>query len=335
MSPDMVAHAIDFLLFFFIAFISVFVSYFLMVKKEENDDKNAILNERIARLVKQQDALLQEAGERASTFAKNKKEDGSQNERSKNGFQDKVTEIMHKAGISEMDLKTFEIWCAAGGVLFAFITVYFDFLNYITGIPIGFCVGTYLVYLFLSIRADARKHQFLAQLPDAIDMMIRGVKAGLNINRVIKLVSMESRDPIASEYLTISQKLDLGIKPEEVFVEAADRINLDEFRFLVVALVLQIENGGVLAEILANLSAIIRKRLELELKMKAMSSEAKTSAIVLGALPFCFAGLMMILNPSHMAEFTKPGAGQNLLKALIVLFSLGVYFMMKATKLKI
>ena len=72
--------------------------------------------------------------------------------------------------------------------------------------------------------------------PDAIDMMIRGVKAGLDIGRIIKLVSMESKDPIASEYLTISQKLDLGVEPEKVLVDAADKIDIEEFRFLVVVL---------------------------------------------------------------------------------------------------
>lgn len=334
MNPDIVIHIIDFLLFFLVAFIFFFIPYAVMLWKEEDEDQNAILNERVSRLVKQQDVLLESAGERVSTF-KAHKEKLSEESESSTGFQEEIIKIMKKAGITDMDPKNFEIACTVGGILMAVAFVYFDFLNYITGIPIGFVVGAYLVYTFLGLRAEARKHEFLTQLPDAIDMMIRGVKAGLNINRVIKLVSMESRDPIASEYLTISQKLDLGVKPEQVFVEAADRVDIEEFRFLVVALVLQIENGGVLAEILANLSGIVRKRLELELKMKAMSAEARTSAIVLTALPFAFAGIMALLNPSHLAEFMKPGAGQTLLKVLVVLFSLGAFFMMKATKLKI
>lgn len=335
MNMIMVAHIIDFSLFFLVAFICFFIPYTLILNRKEENNQNTILDERVANLVKQQDVLLESSGERVSTFAKTRRDELSQNGASSNSLQDKIAVIMKKAGITEMDPRNFIIACAIGGILIASITVYFDFLNYITGIPIGFAVGAYLVYVFLAARAESRKHQFLTQLPDAIDMMIRGVKAGLNINRVIKLVSMESRDPIASEYLTISQKLDLGVKPEQVFVEAADRIDIEEFRFLVVALVLQIENGGVLAEILANLSGIVRKRLELELKMKAMSSEARTSAVVLSALPFGFGGIMALINPSHIAEFTKPGAGQTLLKILIVLFSLGVFFMMRATKLKV
>lgn len=330
-----IAQITDYLLCFLTSFLCFLMLYKSILRRENKQDQNAILNERVAKLAKEQDMLLESSNERVSTFAKTQREEFRQNSGSSDTLLEKVLLVMKKAGISDMSPKTFMMDCTLGGIVFACFIVYFDFLNYISGVPIGFAVGAYLVYTFLSARAEKKKRQFLAQLPDAIDMMIRGVKAGLNINRVIKLVSIESRDPIAKEYLTISQKLDLGVKPEQVFVEAADRIDLEEFRFLVVALVLQIENGGVLGEILANLSGIVRKRLELDLKMKAMSSEARTSAIVLSALPFGFAGIMALINPGHIAEFTKPGSGQTLLKVMIVLFSLGVFFMMRATKLKI
>ena len=234
-----------------------------------------------------------------------------------------------------MNVDTFIVICAIGGVAFAALIVYFKFLNMLTGIPIGMCVGAYLSYNFLASRAAKKKMQFLEQFPDAIDMMIRGVKAGLNIARIIKLVSMEAKDPIAGEYLTISRKMDLGMEPEKVLVEAADKIDIEEFRFLVVALVLQMENGGTLGEILVNLSGIIRKRLELGLKLKAMSAEARMSAIVISALPFIFAGIMALINPSHIKEFMQPGSGQTLLKITITLFAMGTFFMLKATNIKV
>jgi Flp pilus assembly protein TadB len=125
------------------------------------------------------------------------------------------------------------------------------------------------------------------------------------------------------------------VKPEKVLVEAADKIDIEEFRFLVVALVLQMENGGVLAEILQNLSGIVRKRLELGLKLKAMSAEARMSAIVISVLPFIFAGIMSLINPNHIKEFTNPGSGQTLLKIAVTLFSVGSFMMLKATKIKV
>ena len=216
-----------------------------------------------------------------------------------------------------------------------FIILYFNFLGAFFGVPVGMCVGAYLVYNFLRSRAEKRKMEFLQLFPDAIDMMIRGVKAGLNTGRIMKLVSMESREPVASEYKIISQKFDLGIEPEKVLQEAADRIDLEEFRFLVVALVLQMENGGMLGEILANLSGIVRKRLELGLKLKAMSAEARMSAIVISALPFVFAGIMCLINPDHIKTFVETESGHTMLKVLAVLFSMGTFFMLKATKIKV
>ena len=225
--------------------------------------------------------------------------------------------------------------CFIGGAIFSAVIIYFNFLNMLTGVPIGMCIGAYLADSALVMRVNSKRMAFLRQFPDAIDMMIRGVKAGLNINRIMKLVSMESKDPIASEFRIMSQKLELGVESEKVFVEAADKIGVEEFRFLVVALVLQMENGGMLGEILQNLSSMVRKRLELGLKLKAMSAEARMSAIVISALPFVFAGIMAIINPSHLKEFTTSSSGKFLLRLMIVLFVLGVFFMLKATKIKV
>ena len=115
------------------------------------------------------------------------------------------------------------------------------------------------------------------------------------------------------------------------------KINSDiqEFRFMSVALILQIENGGQLAEILSNLAGIVRKRLELQLKVRAMSSESRMSAIVLCALPFVFAGIMAVINPGHLEELIKPGMGQTLLKIGCGLYFLGVVSMFKITKMKV
>ncbi len=337
----MMAALIDFLFFFFCAFFCVYITYMLMAKptlkkSEEEEPPEAKLKRRLRMLSKQQDMLLESAGaDKISTFAKSDFEGISETNDHAQNIVNRIWRIMKKAGITDITVSQFVIFCFIGGIAMCFIILYFDFLKALTGIPIGMCVGAYLVYNYLRSRADKKKMEFLQLFPDAIDMMIRGVKAGLNIGRIMKLVSIESKDPVAGEYRIISQKLDLGVEPEKVLQEAADRIDLEEFRFLVVALVLQMENGGMLGEILANLSSIVRKRLELGLKLKAMSAEARMSAIVLSALPFGFAGIMALLNPSHLKTFTDTGSGQTLLKILIVLFSVGTFFMLKATKIKV
>ncbi len=337
---------IDSLFLFICAFFCTYTVYMFAskptVKKEEGEEESsgARIERRLKMLSKQQDRLLEEAGvDKISTFAKNDfqktNELGDQTQSITNKIISRIRKIMKKAGITDISVGRFLIYCFFGGVMMSMVVLYFNFLKALTGIPIGMCVGAYLVYNYLRSKAERRKAEFLKLFPDAIDMMIRGVKAGLNIGRIMKLVSVESKDPIASEYETISQKLDLGIEPEKVLQEAADRIDLEEFRFLVVALVLQMENGGMLGEILTNLSSIVRKRLELGLKLKAMSAEARMSAIVLSALPFIFAGIMALLNPAHLKTFIDTGSGQMLLKIMIVLFSVGTFFMLKATKIKV
>jgi tight adherence protein B len=301
----------------------------------EDDEKSKKLEARIKALSKQQDELLETVDNRVSTFMQAEMTEFGNSFESGQQFIDRIKIIMKKAGIVEVNVKTFIAMCFVGGIIFSAGIVHFNFLNPLTGVPIGMCVGIYLVYTLLAAQANKKKTEFLKQFPDAIDMMIRGVKAGLNIARIVKLVSMEAKDPIASEYKTISQKFDLGIEPEKVLLDAADKIDIEEFRFLVVALILQMENGGVLAEILQNLSGIIRKRLELDLKLKAMSAEARMSAIVISVLPFVFAGIMAVVNPNHLKEFVTPGTGQTLLKVAITLFSIGTFMMIKATKIKV
>lgn len=327
---------IDSIFLFLLAFTVLVSVLFINTRDENAIERKKLMDRRILELSKQQDMLLETSNERISTFAKSGGEDALNFDVStEGGIIAKFRAMRKKAGINEIGTTPLLASCCVGGILFAVFLAYFEFLDLVMSVSIGSVVGFYLTFNFYTMQSDAKRKIFLKQLPDAIEMMIRGVKAGLNIGRIMRLVSMESKDPIASECKTISQKLDLGIKPDQVFIEAGERVNIEEFRFLVVALILQMENGGGLSEILTNLAGIVRKRLELDLKVKAMSSEARMSAIVLSALPFVFVGMMTVVNPAHVKEFVTPGTGQTLLKAAISLFAAGVFFMFKATKIKV
>jgi tight adherence protein B len=326
---------IDSIFLFILAFFVFFTVYNFLNNQETREDEQKKLESRINILSKQQNELLEASNEKMATFTDIEHREFGAAADSDRGLINKIARIMKKGGISDMSIYNFIIACSVGGCFITSIIIYFGFLNTFTGIPVGMSVGSFLVYNFLASRAENKKMKFLQLFPDAIDMMIRGVKAGLNVGRLMKLVSMESKDPLATEFRTISQKFDIGIEPEKVLVDAAEKIDIEEFRFLVVALVLQMENGGVLAEILQNLSGIVRKRLDLGLKLKAMSAEARMSAIVISVLPFIFAGIMALVNPNHLKEFVTPGSGQTLLKIVITLFSIGTFMMLKATKIKV
>lgn len=324
-----------------VTFVGLFaffaVVYFVTEKNQDKADKaKLVLERRIRAISKQQDVLLNEAadGGRESTFSRKRSELAAAIE-SQSGLIDRIVVLKKKAGINDISLETFLVLCLLGGIVLTAIIIQFNFLSVVSGIPVGMAVGAYLAYTLMAMHAERKRTAFLQQFPEAIDMMIRGVKAGLNIGRIMKLVSIEAQEPVASEFTTISQKFDLGVEPEKVLTEAADRVGLEEFRFLVVALILQMENGGMLGDILQNLCDIVRKRLELNLKLKAMSAEARMSAIIISVLPFIFGGIMALVNPSHVQEFFKPGPGKTLLKVVIVLFCVGSFCMVKATKIKV
>ena len=160
----MIAQIIDVLLCFIVSFICFFVPYKLMAKSEEVQDYDTILKARIARLSKQQDELLESANERISTFVKVQHEEFGQGEGSSDTFIERTRRIMKNAGITDMTTTTFLISCSVGGVCFAIFILYFDFLNFITGIPIGFAVGAYLVYNFLASRAEKKENGVFATI---------------------------------------------------------------------------------------------------------------------------------------------------------------------------
>ncbi|MDR1551752.1 MAG: type II secretion system F family protein [Holosporaceae bacterium] len=325
-------HLIDIAVFAFSFFIFLVVNYLLQGRRVV-DDKKIKLEQKLNELARQQANLLETSLDRVSTFAKT--DDFGVAEYSDRPFLSYARSFMRKGGINNISIHRFIHICAISGLIMTILLIYLKFLNFISGVLIGIPTGAGVAYNVLSFLSNQSKMEFLKIFPDAIDMMIRGVKAGLNIGRVIKLVSIESKEPIASEFKSISQRFDLGIRPEKVLAEASEKIDIEEFRFLTVALILQMENGGVLVEILQNLSGIIRRRLELELKLKAMSAEARMSAVIISVLPFVFAGIMAVVNPEHLTKFTEPGSGQNLLKSAVALFLIGLFAMIKATQLKI
>lgn len=324
------------ILFFIIAFC-VFLKSHKIINAFLSDKKfNQKIEEKMADIIDRKGMLYgtDKVVKKISAFDVKTRERLDDLLSSHEGLVDHIRIIIRQAGI-KMSLTQLLAACLSGGITLTTFFTELEILEFTLAAPIGMVVGSFLIYQILAYQADRRKQEFLIQFPDTIDMMVRGVKAGLNISRIIRLVSTEAKEPISGEFNTMLQKLELGVPYEKVLVDAANEIDIQEFRFMSVALILQIENGGQLADILSNLSNIVRKRLELQLKVRAMSSESRMSAIVLCALPFVFAGIMAAINPGHLAELIKPGLGQTLLKVGSGLYFLGVVSMFKITKMKI
>jgi len=161
----------------------------------------------------------------------------------------------------------------------------------------------------LVLRSAQRRYQnrFLAIFPDALDLIGRAVKAGLPVLDAMEVATKAIPAPVGSEFQQTLDEFRIGVQIDEALRHAAERVRIAEFRFYVVALALQHRTGGSLAETLANLSNVIRRRKELRLKVRAFTAEAKMSVMVLSALPFVAGGLMAVINHDLMVTlFTDP-----------------------------
>ena len=159
--------------------------------------------------------------------------------------------------------------------------------------------------------AQARyRNRFLNVFPDALDLVRRGIRAGLPVNEALVVAGREMPDPVGAELRRTVEQVQLGVPMIDALQETADRVRVADFRFLVVTLALQQKTGGSLAETLGNLGAVIRARKSIRLKARALSAEAKVSAMILAALPFVVGGVMYVMNRSLMQSLLFDSRGR-------------------------
>lgn len=172
-------------------------------------------------------------------------------------------------------------------------------LAVLVGIFIGFGLPHYVVGKLIKRRVG----KFTARFPDAIELMVRGLRSGLPISETLGIVADELPGAIGDEFRTVSDKMKIGRTMEAALQDVADRLGTPEFQFFVITLAIQRETGGNLAETLANLADVLRKRAQMKLKIKAMSSESKASAWIVGSLPFIVFLLIWFINGKYMQTF--------------------------------
>lgn len=208
-------------------------------------------------------------------------------------------------------------------------------LSILVGALIGVAAGTSLPHMTISMMIARRIKKFIGQFPEAIDLIVRGLRSGLPVTESIKAVGTEFTDPIGPEFSQIADALKFGKTIEEALMDAAKRLDAPEFKFFVISLSIQQETGGNLAETLENLSDILRKRRQMRLKVKAMSSEARASAMIIGSLPFIMFGIIMLLNRGYlMTLFTDP-RGMMMVGFVLVLMAFGIFVMHRMVRFEI
>jgi tight adherence protein B len=167
----------------------------------------------------------------------------------------------------------------------------------------GLALGVGGPHFVVGMLIKGRIKKFTAHFPDAIELLVRGLRAGLPISETLGVVSNEIPGPVGEEFSLITDKMKIGRTMDAALQETADRLGTPEFQFFCITLAIQRETGGNLAETLSNLADVLRKRGQMKLKIKAMSSESKASAYIVGCLPFIVFGLIYMINQPYMSNF--------------------------------
>ncbi len=179
----------------------------------------------------------------------------------------------------------------------------FEGLPFLLALTVGLLIGVALPHIVVSKLIARRIKAFNSKFPDAIELMVRGLRSGLPISETMQIVAEEIPDPVGIEFRMVSDKMKIGRTMDAALQETAQRLGTPEFQFFVISLAIQRETGGNLAETLSNLADVLRKRAAMKLKIRAMSSESKASAYIIGALPFIVFGLIWWINGSYMQNF--------------------------------
>lgn len=199
----------------------------------------------------------------------------------------------------------------------------------IVSLLVAFACGIGLPRWFVARKTKRRQAKFLVEFANAIDIIVRGVKSGLPLNDCLQIIATESPEPVKGEFIDLVEQQKVGIPLSRAFERMHDRMPLQEVNFFAIVIAIQAQTGGNLAEALSNLSQVLRDRYRLQAKVQAFSTEAKTSAAIIAALPPCVMAIVYISTPAYMSLLFTERLGNFMLIASAVWMLIGVLVMRK------
>jgi tight adherence protein B len=199
----------------------------------------------------------------------------------------------------------------------------------LAGIGLAFAAGFGLPRWVLSFLKKRREQKFLKALPDAVDVIVRGIKAGLPLFESIKVVAADAPEPLRSEFLAIIETQAIGMPLGDACVRLFERMPVPEANFFGIVIAIQQKSGGNLSEALGNLSKVLRDRKKMAEKIQAMSMEAKASAGIIGSLPPIVMLLVYLSTPDYISLLWTHPTGQLMLVGCVIWMSIGIFVMKK------
>lgn len=221
------------------------------------------------------------------------------------------------------------IYVAGALGLFVFALIFVLGMGLLPAIGFGFSAAFGLPFWILSFLKKRREARFLKFFPDAVDLIVRGIKAGLPLLDSLRALASDAQEPVKSEFRTIVETQTIGMPVGEACAKLYERVPVAEANFFAIVISVQQKAGGNLSEALGNLSRVLRDRKKMKAKISAMSMEAKASALIIAALPIAVGAIVYLTAPAYIELlWTKP-LGQLMMIACVVWMTLGVIVMRK------
>ncbi|MBC15684.1 MAG: type II secretion protein F [Desulfovibrio sp.] len=193
----------------------------------------------------------------------------------------------------------------------------------------------YIPVMYLNRRKDKRMDRFQKQLPDALDLMTRALKAGHTFGGSMRMVADEMDDPIGSEFRITLEEINFGMDVDRALANLQKRVDVDDLKFFIVSVNIQRETGGNLSEIISNIARLVRERFVLFGKIRILSAEGRISALLLSALPFLITAVLYFINPDYMSLLWTTEVGQAMAWGAVMSMVLGTIVMRRMVKIKV
>lgn len=237
-----------------------------------------------------------------------------------------LTGRLRQAGL-EWSRKSYNIGSVVVGVAAFAVALGLVRLSLLPALGFGLAAGLALPHLYVSYKRAQRLKKFSNDFPNAIDIIVRGVRSGMALTDGLKTIATEMEDPIRAEFATVVRDQTLGVPLDEAVQRLADRVPLSETSFFAIVVGIQSKTGGNLSEALSNLSRVVRGRKHIAAKIRSMSSEAISSAGIIGSMPPLVMGVLFLVSPDYLSVLFTTTSGNLVLAGSAVWMLIGCLIM--------
>lgn len=238
-----------------------------------------------------------------------------------------------QAGLT-ITMPKYYIMCVVVGLLVCIGLFLFTPAPIYIALGAGFVAGGGVPYWFVNFKRKKRFNRFTLIFPNAIDVIVRGVRSGLPLNDCLRIIAQDAEEPVKSEFRKLCEATQMGITVPDACNRLYDSIPTSETNFFAIVIAIQSSAGGNLSEALSNLSKVLRERRKMADKVQAFSTEAKTSAAIIGSLPFIVAGLVHLSTPKYLLPLFTTDTGNKIILFCAISMGFGIFVMKKMINFK-